>query len=104
MGTITKTIQVEICDRCHQEVRWKLEPCPVCKKEICRECMVHFVAQVRKIEPFQRGEVRGSSVSHMQFNFLRSYCADCGMSIERRLLDAGFRKHQAPNENELVLD
>jgi len=34
----TKTVEIEVCDRCRKEDNWALFTCDICEAKVCRYC------------------------------------------------------------------
>lgn len=87
----TKTVDIELCDRCGQERSW-LAKCANCGKEICSACTEHIHVRVQRATPNNDSKHRSWMISEVVPKHVYStrYCADCGDGVAVALLATGL--------------
>lgn len=95
----TKTIEVEICDQCGDEItRYHLRNCSSCNKEMCQNCEAHINVEIRASipRPYTVGvglhgtRVRPIGVEYQDAGLANVYCTVCGNGIVDKLKAAGL--------------
>ena len=87
----TKTIEVNVCDVCHEEQHW-LARCVKCLKEICGECTEHFTVQVTRSTPGRPGSHKSWHTASVgpKHAYRAQYCTLCAKGIAAALEGCGI--------------
>jgi hypothetical protein len=81
----TKTIEIEVCERCGQET--KLRECSRCKREICDYCAEVFHAAVEHYKPVSATPEGfcGFTINRVYEKFNGRYCTECSTKVIKML-------------------
>jgi hypothetical protein len=96
---ITKSIEVEVCDNCQEEIRspGDLKACDNCNKPMCYRCCTSHSVRVSVASPEAR-RYASENHPHSYSSYVRMdimsarFCSECGTNIDGFLKDKGFRK------------
>lgn len=89
MAKITRTIEVEVCDRCGEETYGRKETCSICHKELCLHCDRRLTIKV------ERSGVEDSpylSFSLHHEGLKATFCIEHEAEAEKILRETGFKE------------
>ena len=90
MAKITRTIEVEVCDRCGKETGGWKETCVICDKELCSQCDRRLTIVVERLG---QGCLGFSGLFSLHHEGLKAtFCVDHEAETERILREAGFKE------------
>jgi hypothetical protein len=98
--TITKTVEIFVCDQCGEEGEYHRDRCDGCGKDVCTNCVHHFAVSVDEVKPRRYGTDNfGHTVTTCyEFTFSGLYCGLCSHFITQVLRDAGLVKSQGSQD------
>lgn len=95
----TKTVEIEICDLCHEEKSHWPQLCSSCGKDLCDQCTERFSVEVahhgkaRKLGDGMKSY--GYERKHLDYKAI--YCTDCATGIAAKLKASGLIEKEIKN-------